>query len=595
MGEYLRLLHISDPHITAKPRRSGDYKVQQPGVGSAIEGHPEKVWLEQFRVFLQRRPEDEWPTAVIVSGDLVDKRWDVAAEDPADDFAAAESFLRELDSLLGLRDSRRILVVPGNHDVNWRPGLSLDERFGTYLDHVRRFTSPRVDRYGIQPEFKDLTEISGVPVHVSLLVSPTFSGVRDEAHARLVERMDEMLSALPEDIRTQVKEKLQRATGALDIAIIGHQQLEAMGRAGSGHPDPIRIAVLHHHLLPDPGIELAPFESVVDAGAVLDHLIRLDYDLVLTGHKHNRRLVQYRKDGKGMLDIYSAPSLLWNGTTNGPGFTFLDLYPPTEPHYARLHCYSMVGELLEDRRLVRRGTMHPDLERTVTTIPLAAQEQRLLPIAQALQSALRWRDTFVASHLFDEVLEKFQKDFTELGQQRLVFRAEMLNPAWRELIGLAATRRDPSIRMASSNDLKYWLRALDGDEDARAYSEPLSEFTGSKTRILIFDSAFFDWPEAVENIGRVIAWMRADGFRVLVVNRQRVSSRDFCDDFGIVADLCVSHFSQGRGDRSLSEDFSERAMRRHEQSWRVLLDALPWDSNRKGGPDFSAWTAQQGT
>ena len=188
-----------------------------------------------------------------------------------------------------------VIVVPGNHDVDWDPGLTQRERFKHYMRAVADFTSPVFNGGDPKPVIIPFTEAEGIDVEILALISPTLSGLpADESENR-------------DKTGTKVNPPNRPAH---DIAAIGPVQCKIIRSFPPMTPDqrPIRIALQHHHLLPDTGIEITHFESVLDSGRVLDALIRHRFDLVLTGHKHNRRLVTYNH-GEQVLDVYCGPSL----------------------------------------------------------------------------------------------------------------------------------------------------------------------------------------------------------------------------------------------------------------------------------------------
>lgn len=88
------------------------------------------------------------------------------------------------------------------------------------------------------------------------------------------------------------------ALDATGVTIVGTDSSEPdvnIGRIGRewypeiadrfGHPDDVRVFVVHHHLVSIPGTGRER-NTVADAGEVLDLLSRLKVDIVLSGHKH---------------------------------------------------------------------------------------------------------------------------------------------------------------------------------------------------------------------------------------------------------------------------------------------------------------------
>ena len=100
------LLHISDLHRTADPRLSNDELLSAIFSDSArweAEGIP-------------------WPDVIVVSGDVIQGVKADAHEPDASiaaQYAEAIDFLHKLSSKFLSSDRSRVIIVPGNHDVNW--------------------------------------------------------------------------------------------------------------------------------------------------------------------------------------------------------------------------------------------------------------------------------------------------------------------------------------------------------------------------------------------------------------------------------------------------------------------------------------------
>lgn len=590
MPEYLRLLHISDLHIRAVlPGPYGeDHKIHIPGARKALGVDPAKQFHQRLRNYLAKMTEDTWPKVVVVSGDLVDQGGRGATSDGLTDFQVAATFLKEICRILKIED-KRLLIVPGNHDVDWNSGPAEEDRFRDYLSSTADFSSPSFKNGQLTPEVIDLGNIvDGVPVEVALLVSPTFSGVPDPTQQEFSVRLREILARHSPQDQQNIERLLEEAQGHLDIALIGVHQLAVLDKLTTKSSNRIRLAVLHHHLLPHPHVEVAPFESVVDAGRVLERLLELGYDLVLTGHKHNRRLVTYRR-GERNLDVYTAPSLFRGTQFSEPGFTIVDVFGPDHPRYARLTYVSteLFRPIPEPVELVREGRLLPKVAAVCADVAPEDQEAHLLPVLTALRDAFNWREHHPAPELLGDVYEQFLDDAKRLGSGCLMFRPPLLRDCWRRLIELASAQPHPELRLVSFNDVRYWDAAMLKDNpEARNYSDPLRQFQGQKTRILVLYEDYLTLEDLQEKVRRVIGVMQGDGFRVMVVNHSSLDT-EVDRDFGIIADLCVSRFvGQGGTARELVEDFRPESMARARAHWRMLVEGNCWDSDTSGLDDL---------
>lgn len=100
------ILHISDLHRTSGPRLDNDHLL------TAIINDA-KRWTQE---------DIPWPDLIVVSGDLI-QGVGIGAADSDDQIQAqyeeANEFLVRLAAEIVDSDISRVVVVPGNHDVNW--------------------------------------------------------------------------------------------------------------------------------------------------------------------------------------------------------------------------------------------------------------------------------------------------------------------------------------------------------------------------------------------------------------------------------------------------------------------------------------------
>ena len=581
----LRLLHVSDLHFTAHPIPAADVddKMAMSDLDSLIRvpDRSQQLLRDLRRAFPER---DDWPDAIVVSGDLVDRGGTDRGDNGRGEFDVAVEFLEQLARLFELGNDR-VLVVPGNHDIDWTPGLDRLARYRGYLEATAGFRGPYERNGTLMPRFERIWSRSGdVVADVALLASPTFSGEPDPGTAALRRTVVELLAQAGDESMVRGAERAFE-TSPLDIAAIGERQLRAVEEYGE-HADSIQVAVLHHHLLPIDSVEITPFEAVVDGGRVLDGLIRNGYDLVLTGHKHERRLARLHQD-LGVIDVFTGPSLfLTNPGGTRAGFSLIDLRP-AKAEYAVLHHYETADvRPVEEQRLMWADRVEPEVTRVAAGLQRAQQRSHLLPVLQDVTEALRWRADFQhpeLDKLFDRAWDQLRTELSALADRQMTIRPPLLLEPWERFVSLAQQLPPdpdiPAIRLASENDLGYWLRALDSRaSEAARYSKPLRRFRGPKTRILVLKDDAFELGGNARDAAKVIDGMLGDGFRVEVVPDSRLERRTR-RDFGLVGRFAVWTFSGRRDEvRGLEIDFKADAVRRYEESWRVLDEASVWDS-----------------
>lgn len=250
------ILHLSDLHHGPQFRFSPGY------LGSDFP--PDGIPLLSQLIVDDLKQANISIDALAISGDLVHSG-------ESEQFTWARRTIEEL--LEGLELSlNETVIVPGNHDVKWLTG----EEEGLY-------------KGGFNSAYRQFCE------------SLRHTGFEDDSrlfHAAFVE--DKNLAILGLD--SCVIEKEETA----GIGFVGTKQLDealrAMNTLLKEHPECIKIAVLHHHLLPVEPIKHLPesgkqFSLVADASLVLRKLYQEGFTAILHGHQHQPYCADIRLHG----------------------------------------------------------------------------------------------------------------------------------------------------------------------------------------------------------------------------------------------------------------------------------------------------------
>ena len=280
------ILHLSDLHLGDADawERKTDDKV---GLVPAGENARLSV-LETSLAAVKRHTEAAGYRidAVVISGDITSRH----------DQHGFDRF-KELLTKVALASHERTIVVPGNHDVDWGsdPGtLAKYERFLKSTRHAGMRT-PLCD--GVDGDNYASLEQPAQPVLLlddAVIVSvntanwcgvrfPGANNVADkagpaQADARSAADPGAADPPRPEtyDIARVSETQLGRLTDALEAEELGHR---------------VRIAVLHHHLLPvTEDEEVKPFESFTNLARLRAWLRDHGFQVVLHGHKHRSTL-----------------------------------------------------------------------------------------------------------------------------------------------------------------------------------------------------------------------------------------------------------------------------------------------------------------
>jgi 3',5'-cyclic AMP phosphodiesterase CpdA len=271
------ILHLTDLHLgdAGNGQEMDDHKL-------GLIPHDERVsrtllirnTLRQLRV--QCVQNSETLDAVVVSGDITKNN------DPGG-YAEFSSVLEELGDQLP--PPRRILVVPGNHDVAWETAPSSVARYVNFIEYVRSkgFITPLLDGVDEAKDHaeKNLLRLDEGAVEVVALNSSNYCGTR-------------VLPPIPPSGFIPASDARGNDEPA-DLARVSPWQLESwatyFAQTDSSTEEStkpfLRIAVLHHQLLPVTSREeLKPFESLINLGTFRYFLRAHNFHTVLHGHKH---------------------------------------------------------------------------------------------------------------------------------------------------------------------------------------------------------------------------------------------------------------------------------------------------------------------
>jgi 3',5'-cyclic AMP phosphodiesterase CpdA len=280
-------LHLGDPEPW---QRLGSDRAGMAGRDMDSQKEVLKETLE--RIVSDRMLEEG--DAVVISGDLTNR----CKADGFDEFAEL------VEPLIGMVGAGNIAVVPGNHDVPWEPGPDDPHRYDEFLRVTRQLglVTPILDGRGTE---EDAVEhlILGEDFVVLTVNSSHFCWGKEAADESLVEAVleagsDELVGAL-DDLRRH------------DVARVSNAQLAALRRLlqervrAEPADERVRIAVLHHQLLPVSALEeVKAFEALSNLGKIRGLFAELGVGAVLHGHKHTASLFW---DYVSAQDLNDAP------------------------------------------------------------------------------------------------------------------------------------------------------------------------------------------------------------------------------------------------------------------------------------------------
>jgi len=584
MSDFLRILVISDLHFSGIDINNVDDKFHDKKITEFLAQSQKAKFFDRLKKIC--KTESDYPKAVIVAGDIVDKGG--ANEN---EFSQAVDFLNEVSKKLNI-DSKRIYIVPGNHDVMWDRNLKDNEKFKNFIEATKPFTRPSIVDDQISALKVDLSGIvAGINVGLLLLVSPTFSGYSKGNLGEIMKILQNKFVGKPRENFTEKDmegyfeaiTKISEDGHLYDIAAIGTEQRNMI--IEESNTDFINIAVLHHHLLPSSSIEISQFESVLDSGKVLEKLIESKYDIVITGHKHIQKLAHYYLNDSN-IDVFSSPSLFSNNAgESSPGFTFLDIYDAKKsPYYTKITLYKTYEDIPpRSIELVREGRLLNDTAKICTKISPDNQLKYLNKVTPLIVDCLNWKDSegFKSEILkFFDLSFKYSTEFLKLmAQKKIIIKFPFVDRSWELFINTINKLLDKSasnqLRVVSFNDIDYWNEALTiEDSDSSKYCEVLKTFDGEKKRIWILPKDKFENPtnpdyDKVRNIGNYMKNMGFDVYKCYEESIHFVVEKDF----SIIGNVCISRWmNMDDGNRELVESFDIDDINQKNKDWERLMN-----------------------
>lgn len=290
------ILHLSDPHLgdVAAWQKLDDEKVLTPQEDLATTQTVFRRTLASVREYIDAVG---LPDAVVVSGDLT-----VAHHESG--FAAFGELLDDYASVFPAREN--VVVVPGNHDVDWDDEPGQPARYDRFCAATRgkgcvtplldgvdfKLAGPAQLNDGVvdEPHVVEHEDFLIVPINSSNWCG-TMTSIRGGWSDA---EWEAALAALDHEVRVKALDELKKLRQQ-DMARVSERQIdclrqlfEAKGIAVERGQDPRpRIAVLHHQLLPvSTRVEVKPFEALTNLGLVRETLRDFGIDVVLHGHKH---------------------------------------------------------------------------------------------------------------------------------------------------------------------------------------------------------------------------------------------------------------------------------------------------------------------
>lgn len=274
----MRILHLSDIHFgmnTSSTPISAHRWIDK-------DGKPDPGQLASILQNNQNL-KDKIPSVIVISGDV---GWSGGAED----YEYAKKFFASLSKMW---DAAKLIIVPGNHDVNTGVTIEDDKRQEDFIKFLQDFHG---ESFASDFPLYSLPNNSDhYPGHRHLLVSiwnnDNFLIVGINSAASIAKNNTDA-----KNIDTEDEAIIRKRPIYIHPFTLEHLEKHLKERSISDSA--LRVLVLHHHLLP---FIQAPWEKVIDPAKVNDKVDRTTvansaklqewlgehgFHLVLHGHKH---------------------------------------------------------------------------------------------------------------------------------------------------------------------------------------------------------------------------------------------------------------------------------------------------------------------
>jgi 3',5'-cyclic AMP phosphodiesterase CpdA len=327
----LTIHHLSDIHIGSHHRNAPN----QGPIGQANPGKgPRKINVDRYLTHLERLDSAARPDLVVISGDLTS----TATEE---EMRAAGKSIENIVYLLkaknrnwsGADEMPYLLVVPGNHDLDWSKD-DYDDRLIRYKEHIERLSESGAVLSAPVAQRMDPNSVAGYDfgdecnIYIYLLSTIRYGGIK----LRYLETLHKDLEQVYNNKSNLAElERLARK----DPGYVPDDYLEHMRTTVRNVPATrLKVAVMHHNLTSVPSEEIDEFNTILNSGRLKTGLREQGFDLVLHGHRHlaygnRQRLLDAEEQPFQDLLVIGAGTL---GCSDDGRFVKIEIHNPSSAH-----------------------------------------------------------------------------------------------------------------------------------------------------------------------------------------------------------------------------------------------------------------------
>lgn len=324
----IRLLHLTDLHFGSAHKTGVDVK---PG-GAFLKDSFKYSPVESIYNALSAL--NPLPDLILFSGDYV------TGKDSPKDYGPCKDLLSHLavnrDKFLSkwsiaAEFSDRILLVPGNHDVERGRGDFLEQfrsAFQDYLTHLTLRTPASPFR-----KFAPLFVYENLKLAIYCLSTVDVATKADSEISDIIKNLTSLQLKKHEDLegRDKMISSLQKREfpDAFGITSDTSSLFERLNRefqeAETNHSSYLKLLLCHHPFFPQTEVEIKPFASMIAGYNFLSLAGSYGYSVILHGHSHDANVIVQKAVRSHQTDVLHIGST--SAGSGGPsnGITVVDM------------------------------------------------------------------------------------------------------------------------------------------------------------------------------------------------------------------------------------------------------------------------------
>lgn len=285
----IKIHHLTDIHIG----KLHYHPSREVAVAPPLNNH---YSLDKYEKWLVGLDTEALPDFLIISGDLTSYALEEEIESARNKLLIIAEILKRKPRQWDNGDNGHILLVPGNHDLDWTREY--------HAEKVRRFSDMASSLYhdgirspccsnGRKTEWLDFGEQANLCI--ALLDTTVIGGTNDPQlktlHQNLQHLTQHVTTAATSIDLKAIEREMRKDPGYIDDEAL----IRLANNAQQAPESRIKIAVMHHNLTSVDSEDIDKFDTIINSGKIKSILIRNNFDVVLHGHRHVFDYTEERK------------------------------------------------------------------------------------------------------------------------------------------------------------------------------------------------------------------------------------------------------------------------------------------------------------